>query len=67
MAAYYYLRILVVMYFHEPGEAATSAPRPGAAIQVVLWTAAVATIVLGVFPDLILKFAGTAAVLTAGR
>ena len=33
VAAYYYLRVLVVMYFKEPGEAAENIPPAGAALQ----------------------------------
>src|SRR5260370_14787975 len=37
VAAYYYLRILVVMYMQEPGEATASPPPPCAGIQTALW------------------------------
>ena len=57
VAAYYYLRIFVVMYMHEPGESMESlGPLPGG-IKATLWSTAVATIVLGVYPSLILDFA----------
>ncbi len=63
VAAYYYLRILVVMYFHEPGEASQTLTPVTPDLQVALWGSALATIVLGVFPSLILDFAGKSAAL----
>jgi len=61
VAAYYYLRIIVVMYFHEPGEAAeTVAPLTGG-LRIVLWGSALATLILGIFPSFILDFAGRSA------
>jgi len=65
VAAYYYLRIIVVMYFHEPSEAANSAIPPTPGIQFVLWGSAAATIILGVFPSLLLDFANQATVLAS--
>ncbi len=57
VAAYYYLRVIVVMYFHEPGEATeTLAPAP-AGILLALWGSALATLALGVFPSPVLDFA----------
>lgn len=63
VAAYYYLRILVVMYFHEPGEAAATIPAPALGLKVALWVSALATLILGVFPSVILDFAGASAAL----
>ena len=57
MAAYYYLRILVVMYFREPGEASDSVAAPTAGIQIALWGSVIGTLVLGIFPSLLLNFA----------
>ena len=57
VAAYYYLRLLVVMYFREPGESAENLPPVGGALGVAVYASAVATIILGVRPDLILDFA----------
>lgn len=61
VAAYYYLRIIVVMYFHEPGEAAeTVAPLTGG-LRIALWGSALATLILGVFPSFVLDFASRSA------
>jgi NADH-quinone oxidoreductase subunit N len=61
VAAFYYLRILVVMYFHAPGEATNAAAPMPAGIRLALWSSAVATLVFGVFPSLLLDFARQAA------
>ena len=57
VAAYYYLRVLVVMYMKEPGEATLSLQPVGVGIGATLWVAAVGTLVLGIFPSVILNFA----------
>jgi NADH-quinone oxidoreductase subunit N len=57
VAAYYYLRILVVMYMKEPGEATLSLQPVGMGIGATLWVAAVGTLVLGIFPSVVLNFA----------
>lgn len=61
VAAYYYLRILVVMYFHEPGEAADTITPIPAGLKIALWGSAAATLVLGIFPSIVLDFAGRGA------
>ena len=61
VAAYYYLRIIVVMYMHEPGEAMTDLPPQGAPLKAALWTSAAATLLLGIFPSVILGFVNGAA------
>jgi NADH-quinone oxidoreductase subunit N len=61
VAAYYYLRIIVVMYMHEAGAATDDLQPLGAGIRTTLWISAVATIVLGVFPSFVLDFAGKSA------
>src|SRR5580704_13457869 len=61
VAAYYYLRILVVMYFREPGEAAENIPPAGAALQIAVYAAALGTVLLGIFPSTVLDFATKAA------
>jgi len=61
VAAYYYLRILVVMWMHEPGEAAEGAPETSFGVKAVLLGSAVATLVLGIVPSIILDFANRSA------
>lgn len=61
VAAYYYLRVLVLMYFNEPGEAAEELPAAGAGLQIAVYACAVGTLVLGIMPDWVLDFASKAA------
>jgi NADH-quinone oxidoreductase subunit N len=62
VAAYYYLRIIVVMYMHEPEETSELPPLTGA-LAVALYASAFGTLLLGVFPSLLLDFVRKAAVL----
>ena len=64
VAAYYYLRIIVVMYFHEPGETVETLPPLAGGLRIALWGSAIGTILLGIFPSLILGFADASAALT---
>ncbi len=61
VAAYYYLRILVVMYMREPGESVESLPPAGALLQIAVYGSAAGTLILGIFPSLVLDFANRAA------
>ena len=61
VAAYYYLRILVVMYMREPAAADDDLPPQGAALKLALWACAAGTLLLGIFPSVILGFVNAAA------
>jgi NADH-quinone oxidoreductase subunit N len=61
VAAYYYLRILVMMYMHEPSGAAASAEPPTLGLRAALLLPALGTLVLGIFPTWVLDFAGRSA------
>jgi len=63
VAAYYYLRILVVMYMKEPGETTLNLEPLGMGLSAALLLPAAGTFVLGIFPGLILNFAGKSAML----
>src|SRR5260370_254773 len=63
VAAYYYLRIIVVMYMQDPGEATNTLPPLGAGIRTTLWAAALGTLILGIYPSLVLNFATSSSVL----
>ena len=58
VGAFYYLRILVVMYMKEPGEATINAEplTPGLSLALIL--PALGTLALGIFPSWVLDFAG---------
>jgi len=60
VAAYYYLRVLVVMYMQE-APAGVETPPLGGALRLALYMCALATVALGVVPSLILSFAESAA------
>jgi NADH-quinone oxidoreductase subunit N len=57
VAAYYYLRIIVVMYMHEPGEATEKLQPLTAGLKTAIWASAVATLILGIYPTFVLDFA----------
>ena len=63
VAAYYYLRIIVVMYMQEPGEATVTLQPLGAGMRTALWASALGTLILGIFPSMLLNFAQNASVL----
>jgi len=63
VATYYDLRVIVVMYFKEPGESTADLQPLSAGVQAVLWGSAAAILVLGVYPSLVLDFAGRSAAL----
>jgi NADH-quinone oxidoreductase subunit N len=62
VAAYYYLRIIVVMYMHEPEETAELPPLKGA-LSLALYASALGTLLLGIFPSLLLGFVSKSAIL----
>lgn len=59
IAAYYYLRIIVVMYMREPREEVPVAPIP-AGLGIALGLSLAVTIYLGVLPGRVLEYAGQA-------
>ncbi|MGH9557803.1 MAG: NADH-quinone oxidoreductase subunit N [Bryobacteraceae bacterium] len=61
VAAYYYLRILVVMYMKNPDASAEALPAAGPAMKVAVYGCAVGTLLLGIFPSFVLDFATKAA------
>jgi NADH-quinone oxidoreductase subunit N len=61
IAAFFYLRIVVLMYFSDPPEDGPTVAVPGWPTQVALAVTAAATIFLGIFPQSILDVAEKAA------
>ncbi len=53
VAAYYYLRLIVVMYMKEPGESMLDLPGMAISTRAALWASAAAVLILGLFPTLI--------------
>ena len=63
VAAYYYLRLLVMMYMHEPSEAVSQAEPLSLGLRAALILPALGTLVLGIFPSWVLEFAGRSSTL----
>lgn len=63
VAAYYYLRIIVVMYMHEPGESTATLQPLSGGVQAALWGSALGTLVLGIFPSVVVNFLRASSVL----
>ncbi len=63
VAAYYYLRVIVMMYFREPSEAVSDAEPLTPGLRAALVVPAVATLFLGIFPNWVLEFAGKSSTL----
>ena len=60
IGAYYYLRVIVVMYMREPETEIAAEPVPWT-LSVVLWITAAGTIYAGLFPGYIIGYATKAA------
>ena len=63
VAAYYYLRLLVMMYMHEPGEVAEGLEPLTPGLRAALILPAIGIFFLGVMPGVILSFAQSGAAL----
>ena len=63
IAAYYYLKIIVAVYMHEPGASVEYLPAPSASLRVAIWASALGVLVLGIFPGTLLSFASSSAAL----
>jgi NADH-quinone oxidoreductase subunit N len=61
IAAYYYLRIIVAIYMHEPGEATAEITPPAPGLNIAIWASAVGVLILGIFPSFLLEFASISA------
>lgn len=63
IGAYYYLRVIIYMYFREPGVTAEPAEREPvpAGVALVLAFTATGTLLLGLFPDPVMRIAELAA------
>jgi NADH-quinone oxidoreductase subunit N len=61
IAAYYYLRVLVVMYMKDPEPSVNDLPPAGIGLQLALGASALGTLVLGIFPGWVLDIATRAA------
>jgi NADH-quinone oxidoreductase subunit N len=62
VAAFFYVRVIVLMYFSEPTGDSTTVSVPGVATTVAVATGAAATVLLGVLPSPVLELADQASV-----
>ncbi|SHG79466.1 NADH-quinone oxidoreductase subunit NuoN [Geodermatophilus nigrescens] len=62
IAAFFYLRVIVLMYFSEPAADGPTVGVPGMPTTIVLAVTAAATLVLGVVPGAVLGLADRAAI-----
>jgi NADH-quinone oxidoreductase subunit N len=62
IAAFFYVRVIVLMYFSEPSGDATTVAVPSALMTVVLTIGVAMTVLLGVFPQPVLDLAAHSAV-----
>ena len=51
------------MYMHEPGESTLTLEPLSPGIRTTLWAAALGTLILGIFPSLLLNFANSSSAL----
>lgn len=63
LGAYYYLRVVVLMYMNEPGDGSAEMPPLNAGVKAVLGICGVGTLLLGVFPSAVLTVANNWAAL----
>jgi NADH-quinone oxidoreductase subunit N len=61
IASYYYLKIIVAIYMHEPGEAVAELPPPSMSLRVAIWGSALGVLFLGIFPGALLSVASYSA------
>ena len=55
VAAFFYLRVIVLMYFSEPSGPTTVVAEPGVPLTVTVTVAAAVTLLLGVWPTVVLS------------
>ncbi|NBR93670.1 MAG: NADH-quinone oxidoreductase subunit NuoN [Actinobacteria bacterium] len=66
VAAFFYIRIVVLMYFNDPQEDGTSVVIPSPVTAIAIGICAVATLVLGIFPQPAINAINSLATFVAG-
>jgi len=61
IAAFFYIRVIVLMFFKDPVEDGTSVVIPSALTTITITVAAVITLILGIFPAPLIDFIATTA------
>jgi NADH-quinone oxidoreductase subunit N len=67
LAAFFYLRVVVVMFFSEPLPDGPSIANPSVAVKAALAVAALATVAMGIAPAVLLHLSDASAVLAGSR
>ncbi len=67
LAAFFYLRVVVVMFFSEPLPDGPSIANPSIAVKAALAVAALATVAMGIAPAVLLHLSDASAVLAGSR
>lgn len=62
IAAFFYIRVIVLMFFKDPQEDGTSVVIPSALTTITIAFSAIATLVLGVFPTPLINFIESTAI-----
>jgi NADH-quinone oxidoreductase subunit N len=62
VAAFFYIRVIVLMFFKDPVEDGTSVVIPSALTTITIAASAIVTLVLGIFPAPLINFIATTAV-----
>ncbi|OZF43439.1 NADH-quinone oxidoreductase subunit NuoN [Rhodococcus sp. 14-1411-2a] len=60
IAAFFYVRVIVLMFFTDPGERTATIVRPTASVSCAIGVSVVVTVALGVFPQPVLDLAARA-------
>jgi NADH-quinone oxidoreductase subunit N len=63
IAAFFYIRVIVLMFFREPAEDSTSVIIPSIFTQITIAISAALTILIGVFPQPLLNLINNLALL----
>ena len=61
IASYYYLKIIVAIYMHDPDIATQNIEPPSAGLRVAIWASAIGVLILGIFPSALFEFASFSA------
>jgi NADH-quinone oxidoreductase subunit N len=61
IAAFFYIRVIVLMFFKDPVEDGTSVVIPSALTTITITVSALITLILGVFPAPLVDFISTTA------
>lgn len=66
IAAFFYIRIVVLMYFNDPQEDGTSVMIPSPVTATAIGICALATLILGIFPQPVINVIDSLAIFVAG-